>query len=113
MTKQPSSFLSLPHELRQKIILNTYDDGTDTKQIGEYKFSMCGLVHMVHKELFSGDLRRGRYTTVFLPRLVKAVDAWSVVLKDVHPKCEADVGYVVQNLGNVKWIKFVRSFAAY
>lgn len=118
MAKRPASFLSLPRELRHKIIFNTYDDGANKKQIGQYiGFTMVKLEFMVDEERFAERLAAKwgyiPYTTGLFPDMVRAIDAWSATLKDVHKDLEEDMEFVAQNLGSVEWISFVRFYAKY
>ncbi|QDS77765.1 hypothetical protein FKW77_005081 [Venturia effusa] len=106
MAKQATSFLSLPRELRQKIIFNTFDYDAERPGMVRITFMDNVMIIMGYEKKIGNGLGRGPYVTNVLPFHVKAVDAWSATLKQVHAEMGEDVDYVFKNS---EWLKLVRS----
>lgn len=104
-SKPPVSFLSLPRELRQKIIFDTYDDDVEQKQMGSYIFSTYDLMFMDYDDE-RGEPGRGSYSTRFFLRLLGAANTWTAALKEVHEEMKEDVDYVVERVG---WINLLHN----
>lgn len=97
LTKQPTSFLSLPRELRQQILAETYD-------MEEFVDRFLRIL---------GTSYASNYPYPFAPKhisrecdkVLEGIDEWTRTLKDVHEDMVEDVEYIV---GRDKMIQTLR-----
>lgn len=95
----PTSFLSLPRELRQKIIAETFNANN---QISERSTSPTTLIDLaIHCAYFEAT----RYFDYDCADVLEVAETWTATLRKVHLDIVEDVEYVV---GKVDWIEKVK-----
>ncbi|QDS77768.1 hypothetical protein FKW77_005107 [Venturia effusa] len=109
----PKTFLDLPHELRQKIIFETYEsmqciaNRSDTIY---QSFFLKVLIETSSDEVSGPRLLASHITRHPVFRFVSEgflhqVEEWTSTLKEVHKEISVDVDYVI---GKVDWIQTLK-----
>lgn len=104
MSKPQASFLSLPRELRQQIISDTFDNIHTNNQGGYYNVTVSDLMRWADNDVQYETI--GGYVN-FLESVLGIVRVVRQDLEEVHEELKEDVDYVI---GKKPWIAFLEEF---